>query len=76
MNWINIREEKPNDSGTFLISVTIPYRGNDDLTFNYISHYDKENDNWHKYDPFTGNVTDIITNQINGWAKGLTSYLG
>lgn len=76
MNWINIKERKPNESGTFLISVTRPYKGNDDLTFNYIAHYDQKNDNWHKYDPFTENILDIITVQINGWAQGLTTYLG
>lgn len=72
MEWKTYPKNKPNESGTYLVSITISHR-----TFNYMAHYDQKTDSWFKYDPFSNknDVLEQIEFKINGW-KNPSVYLG
>jgi hypothetical protein len=75
MNWRAYPDYRPENSGTYLISVTRPYHSNE-FVFNCVAHYDAENQNWRKYDGFDDeSIKEKITDKVNGWIP-LTAYMG
>ncbi len=71
MNWISYPENRPNESGTYHVSICRPYNGAD-LTFHYVAHYDAETRQWHKNDGFDDDsVKEVIKERIVGWIDGL-----
>ncbi|MGX9987546.1 hypothetical protein [Soonwooa purpurea] len=75
MEWTNIKKEKPQISGPYIISITKPY-SNGEYIFNYYAFFNLENNSWYKYDSENSKVGDKINEEIIGWIKGLTTYLG
>lgn len=51
MNWIVYPDNKPDITGTYLVSIERAFFDNT-LTFNYVAYYNVENNNWYKYDSF------------------------
>lgn len=76
MNWTSYPNNRPAESGTYLASITRPYLENDTLTFSYVAFYNRDNDTWYKYDSFTSETQEEITDTINGWLANLPTYLG
>ena len=76
MNWIDYPENRPGESGPYLVSITRPYIGGD-LTFKYVAFFNAENNQWFKYDSFTdeNEVLERIQFRVNAWAINLPIYL-
>ena len=77
MSWIDFPENKPNTSGTFIVSInTITAKGKD-YTFRYLAYYDLDQNKWFKYDSFAiGNeILEEIKDRINGWTETPPVYL-
>ena len=75
MEWISYPENKPTESGTYIVSITRPYESGD-LTFKYIAYYKPDLNSWFQYDPFTDKISDKITFKVNGWVEKFAIYLG
>lgn len=73
MDWIYFKDERPESSGVYHVSIKRPLNYGGDLTFHYVAYYNAETNEWHKNDGFV-DVDDIgerITYQVVGWVKSL-----
>lgn len=63
-------ENRPVNSGPYIVSIQRPYLGGD-LTFKYVAYYNVESNEWFKYDPFTeeNGILEKIDFRINGWGQ-------
>ena len=76
MNWTDIETKLPQESGVYSISVSRQSQ-NSQYVFTYVAHYDRENNKWHKYDPFIDeSIREEITDNVLGWIENSSSYLG
>ena len=77
MNWKNITQELPNESGNYLASVSIP-QGDGLYVFTDLVHFDCNNNRWFKCDPFDPNYVpnEDISHLIKGWITNSITYLG
>jgi hypothetical protein len=76
MEWINYPENKPQESGTYLVSITRPCVGGD-FTFRYFAYFDTAKNQWFKSDLFRdeNQILERITFKINGWVESVSTYL-
>lgn len=76
MEWTSYPENRPAESGAYIVSISRPY-SNGDLTFKYVAYYNVDNNQWFKYDPFSdeNDILERITFRINGWVANATVYL-
>jgi hypothetical protein len=45
--------------------------------FKYVAYYNKDNNQWYKYDPFSENYTpsDLIDGEVTAWADNTSVFL-
>jgi len=73
MDWIIFKDERPESSGTYHVSIKRTLKYGSDLTFHYVAHYNAETGQWFKYDGFVDDdeIGERITLPIVGWVKDL-----
>ncbi|HBG70476.1 MAG: hypothetical protein A2W93_09475 [Bacteroidetes bacterium GWF2_43_63] len=76
MDWTNIKTKLPSKSGVYLVSASKPL-SNGRFVFSYVAYYDKENNRWHKYDPFSdSDIKSETIDTVIGWIETLPTFLG
>ena len=77
MEWISPEERLPKDKGPYVVSIIKDF-GAGKLVFNYVAHYDAQNQDWYKYDPFDPRFkpNEKIGDKILGWIDDVGAYMG
>ena len=76
MNWINSSEKRPNEDGAYIASIRRKV-ANGIFVFNYVAYYNRSEDKWYKYNPFTNDSQgELIEDQIIGWLDRASVFLG
>lgn len=76
MNWTDITTKLPEEKGPYIVSVSRQL-SHGQYVFSYVAYFDKENNKWHKYNPFSDNsIEEEITDRVIGWIENSSTYLG
>jgi len=78
MNWNKFPPNKPEDSGSYLVSITRKSSSSQEYTFTYKAFYDANTESWHKYNPWDDDNSkgDKISDKIIRWVSELAVFLG
>lgn len=74
MEWKSYPENKPTESGSYIISITRPY-SNGDYTTKYLAYYKPDLDAWFEYDGLTEKVSRKLDLKINAWVDRLGIFI-
>ena len=77
MEWININQQIPPETGRYLVSINLEFPGAGMFIFNYIAHYEREQGKWYKYDPFDPKYKPTVEVEgiVAAWAHDLGVFL-
>lgn len=76
MEWINIKDAKPEFSQPYLISISSIEDNKKTYIYNYYAYYNIETGKFHEYNSEKALIGNEINKKVIGWLKGLTNYLG